>query len=128
METEFPYCRIFKLAKKSKILKPIKKTTEELFSAIHNALLKGEYYFTDHGESRSKTRKNVNVLEVLKILGGHDKWHENIKDKYENNKKDWNYHIRGKNSDGEQIRIAVSFDKDGMPIITVINLDEVEND
>ena len=116
------------MAKRIKVSKPNKKNTEELFAAIRLAILNGEYYFTDHGHIRSKNRKKVNDLEVLKILYGTDKWHENSKDKFENNKRDWNYHIRGKNSDGDHIRIAISFDEDGMPIITVINLDEVEND
>jgi len=46
----------------------------------------------------------------------------------EKNQQDWNYHIRGKNTDGDQIRIVISFDEDGMPIITVINLDEEQNE
>jgi hypothetical protein len=116
------------LVKNKKSPKPNKKTTPELFSAINKAIIKGEYYFTDHGDRRSKTRKKVNDLEIIKILAGHDKWHESAKDKYEKYKSDWNYHIRGKNIDGDQIRIVISFDQDGMPIITVINLDEVEND
>jgi hypothetical protein len=41
---------------------------------------------------------------------------------------DWNYHIRGRNINNDQIRIAISFDKYGMPIITVINLDEAEDE
>jgi hypothetical protein len=117
-----------KLAKTIKAVKPQKKTTEELIDAIDKAMTSGEYYFTDHGDKRSKTRKKVNDLEVVKILVGDNKWHEANKDKYERNRKDWNYHIRGKNSDGDQIRIAVSFDNNGMPIITVINLDEAENE
>ncbi len=116
------------MVKKKRALKPNKKTTEELFSAINEAMLNGDYYFTDHGDKRSKNRKKVNDLEIVKILSGIDKWHESTKDKFENNNLDWNYHIRGKNSDGDHIRIVISFDKDGMPIITVINLDEVENE
>lgn len=116
------------MVKKSKVLKPYKKTTTELFTEINTALNNGEYYFTDHGDRRSKSRKKVTDLEVIKILRGTDKWHEGAKDKYERNKRDWNYHIRGKNSDGDHIRIAVSFDEEGMPIITVINLDEVEDE
>lgn len=112
------------MAKKAQAKKPEKKTTEELFKAIESAIEKSEYYFTDHGEMRSATRKKVTDVEVLRILEGKDKWHEKAKDKYENGQDDWNYHIRGKNTDGDNIRIAVSFDKDGMPIITVINLDE----
>lgn len=116
------------MAKKVKAAKPTKKTTDELMEAINKAMASGTYYFTDHGDKRSKTRKKVSDLEVIKILEGNDKWHEAKKDKYQKGSIDWNYHIRGKNTDGDQIRIALSFDKDGMPIITVINLDEAENE
>ena len=116
------------MAKKGKAVKPIKKTTDQLMEAISKAMLSGTYYFTDHGDKRSKTRKKVNDLEIIKILKSNDKWHEAKKDKYEKGNADWNYHIRGKNINGDQIRIVISFDKDGMPIITVINLDEAENE
>ena len=36
----------------------------------------------------------------------------------------WNYSIRGKSVDSENIRIILSFDESDMLIITVINLDE----
>lgn len=101
-----------------------KKTTEELFLAIEKAISNIEYYFTDHGEMRSNTRKNVTDEEVIKILSGSNKWHEKSKDKYIECQTDWNYHIRGNNTDGDKIRIAISFDEYGMPIITVINIDE----
>ena len=116
------------MAKKRKALKPIKKTTDEVIKAISKTMSLGTYYFTDHGDKRSKTRKKVSDLEIIKILESNDKWHEAKKDKYEKGSTDWNYHIRGKNTNGDQIRIAISFDKDGMPIITVINLDEAENE
>lgn len=93
--------------------------------AIGQAMRTGNYYFSEHGYDRSKTRKKVNDLEVIKILKGNEKWHEAKKDKYESGNSDWNYHIRGKNTDGDKIRIVISFDVGGMPIITVINLDEV---
>ena len=103
---------------------PGKKSTDELFRAIEDALKTGSYYFTDHGEMRSITRRKVTDEEVVRILEGPDKWHERNKDRYEQGQPDWNYNIRGKNTDGEKIRIVVSFDEYGMPIIAVINLDE----
>ena len=112
------------MAKKAQNKKPIKKSTEELFSAIEKAIENVDYYFTDHGEMRSETRRKVTDEEVIKILEGKDKWHEKSKDKFEEGKSDWNYHIRGKNTDDERVRVAVSFDEYGMPVITVINLDE----
>lgn len=110
-----------KMAKKKK---PNKKSTEELFGAIETAVKNAEYYFTDHGEMRSATRRKVTDQEVIRILEKKDKWHEKTKDKYVDGAADWNYHIRGKNTDGDNVRISISFDKYGMPIITVINLDE----
>lgn len=104
--------------------KPVKKTTAELFEAIDEALENIDYYFSDHGEKRSKSRRKVGDLEVIKILKSDERRHEAAKDKYEERNADWNYHIRGKNCDDERIRIALSFDEDGMVIITVINLDE----
>ena len=64
------------MAKKVKAAKPTKKTTDELMEAINKAMASGTYYFTDHGDKRSKTRKKVSDLEVIKILEGNDKWHE----------------------------------------------------
>jgi hypothetical protein len=116
------------LKKRSMAFRPTKKTTNELMKAISNAVNANEYYFTDHGDKRSKARKKVNDLEIIKILSGHDKWHETKRDKYVRNNNDWNYHVCGKNSDGDQIRIVISFDHDGMPIITVINLDEEKDE
>ncbi len=102
---------------------PGKKTTSELFAEIEEALNDKNYVFSDHAEKRSKSRKNVNDLEVVRILKSKDKRHEASKDKFEKGNADWNYHIRGKNSDGDRVRIAISFDSE-MIIITVINLDE----
>lgn len=108
--------------------KPAKKTTEELFDAIDEALKTKNYYFSDHGEKRSKTRRKVDDLQVVKILKSANRSHEARKDKYEKGYEDWNYHIRGKNCEEDDIRIAVSFDEDGMVIITVINLDEDDDE
>ena len=96
--------------------KSAKKTTVELFSSIENAINNLDYYFTDHGEMRSVSRKNVTDEEIIKILKGNAKWHEKKKDKYVEGESDWNYHIRGKNTDDKDIRIVISFDKYGMPI------------
>ena len=101
-----------------------KKSTDELFAAIEKAIINGDYYFTDHGEMRSVTRRKVTDEEVIKILGGKNKWHEKSKDKFVQGQADWNYHIRGKNTDDEKVRIVLSFNDYGMPIITVINLDK----
>ncbi len=107
-----------------KQLIPIKKTTGELFEAIDLCLETNNYYFTSHADLRSKTRMSVNDLEVLRILKSKNRRHEARKDKLGMDQSDWNYHIRGKNSDNEEVRISLSFDQSLMLIITVINLDE----
>ena len=110
-----------------RIRKPKKKSTADLFKAINHSLENNTYYFSDHADIRSKTRKNVNDLEVVKILGSAEKWHESGKDKFVNEYKDWNYHIRGRNSDDDQVRIVISFDENNMVVITVVNLEEAKN-
>jgi hypothetical protein len=77
---------------------------------------------------KDRSLEKVGDLEIIKILKGDNKWHEATKDKYDKGNDDWNYHDRGKNGNGDQIRIALSFDVDGMPIITVNNLDEADDE
>ncbi len=104
--------------------KPEKKKTHELLIAIEEAIENKCYYFTPHALVRSEERKNVSALQVLKILKSASKYHEPKKDSFQESFQDWNYSIRGKSVDAEDIRIILSFDGNGMLIITVINLDE----
>jgi hypothetical protein len=106
------------------VKKPMKMNTQELYLFIERAIERRDYYFTDHGQIRSITRQGVTDEEVLTILEGKEKWHEKYKDKYQQGQQDWNYHLRGYNTDGERIRIVISFDEYEMLVITVINLDE----
>ncbi len=101
-----------------------KKKTRELFAAIKNAIKNRNYYFTAHAVKRSKERKNVNQLQIIKILKSKSKYHESHKDHFNEDFKSWNYSIRGFSVDFEEIRIILSFDKNDMLIITVINLNE----
>jgi hypothetical protein len=105
-------------------VKPKKKTKQELFDSIEVAIKTGNYVFTEHGEMRSKQRKNVNDLQIIKLLKSRTKKHEAAIDHYIEGYADWNYHITGKTIDNEKVRIVLSFDADLMLIITVINLDE----
>jgi hypothetical protein len=104
--------------------KPKKKTKQELFDNIETAIKTGNYIFTEHGELRSKQRKNVNDLQIIKILKSQTKKHEAVRDYYQEGYADWNYHITGKTLNHEKIRIVLSFDSNLMLIVTVINLDE----
>lgn len=104
--------------------RPEKKKTDELLIAIDEALKNKNYYFSPHALVRSEERKNVSVLQVLKILKSTSKYHEPKKDSFQESFQDWNYSIRGKSVDAEDIRIILSFDENDMLIITVINLNE----
>ena len=106
--------------------RPQKKTTDELFNAIENALENKNYYFTSHALKRSKERKNLSEFQVIKILSSQSKYHEPKKDSFNEDFNTWNYSIRGRSIDSENIRIILSFDENDLLIITVINLDEKE--
>lgn len=100
----------------------IKKKTEELFASIKSALRESRYFFTTHALERAISRRNVNQFQVLKILKGNKKFHESKKDKFDEAHAAWNYSIRGRTIDDEEVRIIISFDEENMLIITVINL------
>jgi len=104
--------------------KPKKKTKLELFESIETAIKTSHYILTEHGELRSKQRKNVNDLQIIQILKSKTKKHEAARDYYQEGHADWNYHITGKTLNHEKVRIVLSFDSNLMLIITVINLDE----
>lgn len=105
--------------------KPQKKSSEELFLTIQNAIESNKYYFTGHAMIRSRQRLNVDRFIVIKILKGKAKYHEPKKDFFSSEFNSWNYSIRGKTIDNDNVRIIVSFDQDDLLIITVINLDEL---
>ena len=59
-------------------------------------------------------------LEVKQVLrAGH---HEKRKDEFKEDHQAWSYSIRGKTIDKKELRVAVTFDKNNMLIITVIDL------
>ena len=75
-----------------------KKTRQELFDCIETAIKTGNYILTEHGEYRSKQRKNVNDLQIINILKSKTKKHEAAKDYYQEGYADLNYHILSKRS------------------------------
>lgn len=98
-----------------------KKTTNELFLAINNAMERKRYFFTSHAFERLRDR-NISELTVIKILKSKFKYHEVRKDSYIQSFRSWNYSIVGISPDNEDIRIVISFEEDTMLVITVINL------
>jgi len=92
-----------------------------LIDEIHKRLEAGKYKYVKHANERLQQRE-VNRLEVKQALkNGH---HEKRKDDFNEKHKRWNYSIRGKTIDKRNLRVAVTFDKKNMLIITVIDLDK----
>ena len=91
-----------------------------LLVEIYKKLEVGKYRYVAHASRRLQERA-ITRLEVKQVLkNGH---HEKRKDEFKVNHACWNYSIRGKTIDKRNLRIAVSFDKSNMLIITVIDLD-----
>jgi hypothetical protein len=90
-----------------------------LMPAIRAALERGDYIYSIHALERQNQRK-ITRSEVVQVLrGGH---HEKAKDTYEEAHKAWNYAVRGRTVDKRALRIIVSFDPQGMLIVTAIDL------
>jgi hypothetical protein len=90
-----------------------------LMPAIKAAIASGAYIYSSHASERLQQRKVTNP-EVLQVLEGGR--HEKAKDSYDEAFKAWNYAVRGKTVDRRELRIVVSFDPEGMLIVTVIDL------
>jgi len=95
-----------------------------ILEVVKNHLNKGEYYISNHAKERLKSRRiaRTELLHVLK-----NGWNEKSKDTYDERYEAWNYAIKGKTLEKRLLRIIVSFDPEGMLIITVIDLEENEN-
>ena len=102
-----------------KITRPGK--VENLLEQVDKCIEKGEYQFTRHALERQKERL-LSLQDILYVLK--HGYHEKSKDSWDEAFSAWNYSIRGKALDNEDVRIVVSFDKDGLLIITVIRLDK----
>ena len=93
----------------------------DLLARVQKCLDNGKYLFTNHALIRKKER----VLTIPKITQQvlRTGYHEKKKDQWDFSHKAWNYAIRGKTIDNEELRVIVSFDENGMLIITAIRLD-----
>jgi hypothetical protein len=92
---------------------------ENLISLVQRSLSNGDYVFTGHANQRLQHRE-VTRLEVKQVLKSG--FHEKRKDKYDDTYGSWNYSISGKTLDMRALRIVISFDEDGMLIVTVIDI------
>lgn len=92
-----------------------------LLSVVREHAGVGKFVDTRHAMLRKKQRKILTRDIVFILLNG---YHEKKKDKYDTQYETWNYAIRGKlKAEDKDIRVIVSFDDEGMLIITAIELD-----
>lgn len=98
-----------------------KKKYLNVLDKAKKAILTGKYIYTGHAQDRLQQR-DVTRLEVKQIIkNGH---HEKKKDQFDDTLNEWNYSIKGKTIDQRKLRVIISFDKNGMLIITIIDLDK----
>jgi hypothetical protein len=95
------------------------KKQPNLLAQVHVCILEGCFKDTSHAIVRKRERK-ISLPDILYVLK--TGFHEKQKDSYQDKFKAWNYAIRGKTIDDREIRVIVSFDLNGMLIITAILL------
>ena len=86
---------------------------------IRKCLDSGRYLDTRHASERQKERQITRSETLFVLRHGHN---EKKKDKYDELYQAWDYAIRGKTVDQRPLRIIVSFDENGVLIITAIEL------
>ncbi len=92
----------------------------DLLARVRDCLDRGLYRFSQHALDR-KHERLVSLPDVMEVL--RTGYHEKIKDSWDEIFKAWNYAIRGKTVDREPCRIIVSFEGNGLLIITIIRLE-----
>jgi len=94
---------------------------EKVLEIARDCVAAGRYRDTRHARDRRQERQ-ITLMEVKHvILTG---FNEKSKDEYKPEYGTWNYAIRGKTVDGRSLRVAVSFEADGLLlIVTTIDLD-----
>lgn len=94
---------------------------KNLLQIIRDCLNKGKYRDTSHAVEQ-KNERHISLPEIIYVLK--NGWHEKAKDKFEEAFNSWNYSIRGKTIDNDDLRIIVSFDNErDLLIITAFYLD-----
>jgi hypothetical protein len=93
----------------------------DLMSSIRTCIEEGRYLDTRHSLER-QTERLITRPEILYVLkNGH---HEKKKDQFDESHRAWNYAVRGRTLDRREVRVVVSFDENGMLIITAIGLEK----
>jgi len=96
-----------------------KPKIQNLLDAVRQCIDRGHYFDTRHATDRQSER-SISRTEIIYVLKNGR--HEKSKDQYQERFKAWNYAIRGRTVDRRDIRVIVSFDADGMLIITAIEI------
>ena len=92
----------------------------DLLKKIRDAIESGIYFPSGHAVKRCIER-GITRPEYEYILK--NGFHESKKDVFDNAYNTWNYAIRGKTLEKRELRIIVSFDENGLLVITVIDLE-----
>lgn len=96
---------------------------ENVIDIVRSCISDGNYIYSKHALLRRSERSISDGDVRHALLQG---WHEKKKDKWIDDYDNWNYSIRGKSLESDNLRIVVNLDeyeKHGIIIITVINLD-----
>ena len=96
-----------------------KPKIQDLLEEVRSCVESGRYFDTRHATHRQSERSIIRteIMYVLKY-GRHEK----SKDVYQERYQAWNYAVRGKTIDKRDIRVIISFDAEGMLIITAIEI------
>lgn len=104
---------------KKKLSRPAKD--QNVLEKIRDKASRGEYIPVDHAKLRLEQRE-VSDPELRYVLT--TGYREVKKDVYKLEYRTWNYAMRGKTVDDRRLRVVVTFDKDDLLIITVIDLEK----
>jgi len=115
MVTELPFGGWVPKKKASRLVKD-----EKVLEKIRDKSSCGDYIPVEHAKQRLEQRE-VTDPEMRYVLA--TGYREPRKDEFKEEHQSWNYAMRGRTADGRELRVALSFDKDDLLIITVIDLE-----
>lgn len=94
-----------------------------LLQCIESHLNEGKYIFTNHALQR-RAERSISLPDILHVL--RTGFHEKIKDQWDGDFNVWNYSIRGRAIDGDDLRVIVSIERN-LQIITVIRIEGIRS-
>jgi len=96
----------------------------DLLLLVRHFVENGKYLETAHALQRQRERRIIlpDILHVL-MTG----YHEKRKDQFDEVWQSWNYAIRGKTANNEDLRVIVAFDEEvSLLVITAFYIEEKE--